>query len=609
MKHHLSFSLFLALVLSSLAVRAQEDNPTYNENVVVTGSYRPVLDESNKINVAPAIVDTGEALQHKFTYNTEQTHRLTSLYEPSRIKAARVVGEPKTRLYNNYFRLGFGNYWSPMLEAYYNSLSSKNLVYGASLSHHSSWGTIGDNEVPTEYFGPNHFSLTDLNLYARYNMKPHLQLATSLNYQNDYNLYYGFCDSTLNNYYNTLRGLPLNSDINYRDSISTKDYRATYNYFAWNGSARLLPHDNFEWNLGAAIHLADLLGNHGHNEFRLGADLDASHPLELDRSHTLLLAARLSANFFFNKQDYTNMPLAYLPLPSDDTSVDRMRPLVTFNPYASITLADFNIHAGFTIDFNGYSAPHTLKTYFFPDVTISRNFLNQTLALTIGAVGSDNANTWNNARLLNPYVMFSDDLRSQRLYTFFAQANYKISKKLFFNGKLSYNLYHDYLTFQLDPRFQLHNVFMPKYESFNQFVATGDFAFVNDELLTVELGGTYYKGGALPEDTLPGLYHPLFDAHLNVHLNYNNKILVHIQSLVRSKMNSAYEYDATAQKYVVTETVPMRYGINLEVEYRHNRALSFFLKVDNLAFQRYYYWQNYPSQKALFIAGLTYTIH
>ena len=52
----------------------------------------------------------------------------------------------------------------------------------------------------------------------------------------------------------------------------------------------------------------------------------------------------------------------------------------------------------------------------------------------------------------------------------------------------------------------------------------------------------------------------------------------------------------------------MRYGLNLEVEYRHNKALSFFLKADNLLFQRYFYWQNYHSYRGLFIAGLTYTI-
>ena len=59
---------------------------------------------------------------------------------------------------------------------------------------------------------------------------------------------------------------------------------------------------------------------------------------------------------------------------------------------------------------------------------------------------------------------------------------------------------------------------------------------------------------------------------------------------------------------VEVETLPLRYGISAELEYRHNRALSFFIKADNLAYQRYYLWSNYPSQRITFLAGLTYTI-
>ena len=55
--------------------------------------------------------------------------------------------------------------------------------------------------------------------------------------------------------------------------------------------------------------------------------------------------------------------------------------------------------------------------------------------------------------------------------------------------------------------------------------------------------------------------------------------------------------------------LPMRLGLNLEVEYRHNKAFSFFFKFDNLLFQRYFYWENYPSYRGLCLLGLTYTIH
>jgi hypothetical protein len=93
------------------------------------------------------------------------------------------------------------------------------------------------------------------------------------------------------------------------------------------------------------------------------------------------------------------------------------------------------------------------------------------------------------------------------------------------------------------------------------------------------------------------LYRPDWDALAAADINYDDKWLFHLEGQLLGKRladNGRY--------------IPMRYGINAEIEYRHNRALSFFLKMDNLGFQRYLYWANYPSQKGLFILGLTYTI-
>ena len=84
---------------------------------------------------------------------------------------------------------------------------------------------------------------------------------------------------------------------------------------------------------------------------------------------------------------------------------------------------------------------------------------------------------------------------------------------------------------------------------------------------------------------------------LRADVNYHDKWFFHLEGQLLGKMY--------ADNY---EVLPMRYGVAAEVEYRHNRALSFFLRMDNLAFQRYWYWSNYPSQRGLFIGGLTYTI-
>ena len=102
-------------------------------------------------------------------------------------------------------------------------------------------------------------------------------------------------------------------------------------------------------------------------------------------------------------------------------------------------------------------------------------------------------------------------------------------------------------------------------------------------------------------------YRPDFDAALAATVNYNDKVIGRAEFQTLGRMPYTTVKDAAGADS--TLFLPMRLGLNLEVEYRHNKALSFFLKFDNLLFQRYFYWQNYPSYRGLCLVGLTYTLH
>jgi outer membrane receptor protein involved in Fe transport len=47
--------------------------------------------------------------------------------------------------------------------------------------------------------------------------------------------------------------------------------------------------------------------------------------------------------------------------------------------------------------------------------------------------------------------------------------------------------------------------------------------------------------------------------------------------------------------------------INLGFEYRYNKKLGAFLNLNNLAGTRYYRWNNYPTYRFNFLAGLSYS--
>ncbi|MBR4803812.1 MAG: hypothetical protein IK032_04160, partial [Bacteroidales bacterium] len=100
------------LCASAATVTAQtKDTNVYDEKVVVVGSFNPVLQNTDKLNVAPSISDTA-TMTPEYNYSIA-SQRIYSLYSPESIKAARIKGERTTRLYNNYIKLGFGNYCTP----------------------------------------------------------------------------------------------------------------------------------------------------------------------------------------------------------------------------------------------------------------------------------------------------------------------------------------------------------------------------------------------------------------------------------------------------------------------------------------------------------------
>ena len=568
------------------SLQAQQEE-TYNESVLVKGSYRPTIEQAEKMNFPAVITDTLTRIDHTFQYNITPT-RLRSVYEPSRIKAARILGEPTTKLYNNYLRLGLGNYWSPLADLYWSSTRDTKKTYGVKINHQSSWGTLPD-------YGKNHFGLTGVTLFGKYIVADKLQLSTDLNYEHDHNLYYGFTDDMLQTI--------LNKE---RDDISVNDYKAKYNVVTWNAGVKNMQLDGYKLGYSANVRVSDLWASWNQNEFNLNLSGDIHYGFMMLREvkGVVYLQAEWDAYKFSYSPD-SEMPLGFnnILYPSPDVlAYDGSRNIVKLNPYVDFMYSGLLFHAGFTTGWDGFTKSSEVTFRFFPDVVVSKNLMKDALVLSLGFTGGFDANNWDVIRKINPYVAPGADQRATRHYDFTGHARWTISKKLEANAEVRYSMLQDDLTFMLDPLYQLNNVYSPLYFDNNRLTLGADIAFVNDEMLTLRLGGHYYKYANIEYDTptlMPdaALYRPDWDLLASAKVNHNDKWLFYLEGQLLGKMQGDNN-----------EELPMRYGINAEVEYRHNRALSFFLKMDNLAFQRYYYWSNYPSQKGLFILGLTYTI-
>ncbi|MBQ9472829.1 MAG: hypothetical protein IJU81_00300 [Bacteroidales bacterium] len=611
-----------ALIATTGSAHAQYDNddipPSYNESVSVIGSYNPILESSFKINVAPMIVDTNNTLQHAFVYDIA-TRRITSIFQPTRIKAAKITGEPTTKLYNSYFRLGFGNYWTPLLDAYFNSTRSKTLNYGLRLNHLSSWGNIGDKENPALYYGPAHYSNSGISAFCKYLLGSDALLHTDISFNNDYNLLYGFTDSLLaDRLYAT--------NLSSRDSLNNHKglYRSMYNYLSWNLGAQSIKTNDKHLGYHANFNLANLWGNYGLGEFNINLDGRIYYPFSLSGGKHASVGLRFQWETYSQhlRSDYAAMPLGWIPLlpyadtlgtivyPTLPTTGDTFamgRNLFRINPAFDLLIAGFNIHAGAKLAIDAFSDTVGSDMYVYPDVVISRNFMDDALNLSVGATGNCDANSWNALRLVNPYVLQGSDTWATSHYDFFLNSRMLFSKRLELNIHASYSHVQDAVTFRPNPLFALDNLFTTAPQDYNQIKAGGDFRYVNDEIASFAIGGNYYYNTTVEKGAMPLLYLPSYDLHAGLNINVKDKVRFNAQAIMLSRMAANYALDSLGDAFV-SDTIPMRIGVNAEIEYLHNRALSFFLKFDNILCQRYFYWQNYPSRRITVIGGLTYTI-
>ncbi|MCQ2298965.1 MAG: hypothetical protein MJZ81_02420 [Bacteroidales bacterium] len=615
------FAALLACLCAS-SLLAQNDN-TYNESVIVVGDYKPVIEQSTKLNVAPLITDTNETIRHNFKYSITP-QRLTSIFNPSELSYLKFKAKPAT-LYNNYMRFGMGNYWTPLADLYYCSTQSKTTNYGVRLNHQSSWGKLDwfgkykqlEPQVDSfpgyglspDYYGKNHFSNTNLSAFFKYILHDNIQLSSDISYSNDYNMFYGFSDSTLNAVLgDTIARVPFT-----HDSIQKRDYGMMYNYLQWNAGVKSLNTDVNKLGYAGNIGIADLMGRYGLNELHMKANGTVHYGFPMFKEYKGIAYLNLGWEGFIEKYtpkaiDDTILyaPLAYKHPDLFDTCKG-VRNILTANPYMDFIFNGFQIHAGVTLAGDAFTNADTMKLRIFPDVVASHSFMDDNMNLSLGARGGLDANSWNAIRLANPFVGPNADVKATSHWDLFGHVRFNFSKKLELNARVEHTFYKDAMLFWLDSNYRLDNVFTPYYRNYQRTTIGADITFVNDEMISLQLGGHYYVYSE-DKEKLPILYQPDYDVTLTANVNYKDKVLVHLQGLVIGPMEGQCQWNGTSYAFTNKSEIDPRFGLNLEVEYIHNRALSFFAKFDNLLFQRYFYWTNYPSQRLNAMLGLTYTI-
>lgn len=599
--------IFSSYLFSDSFAQTDSTKSSYNESVIVVGDYNPVLDGvTEKVNVAPTVSDNNaENTMPTFSYSITP-RRISSLSATSGIKAAKVIGS-STRLYNNYLRFGIGHDFAsfvdftPMMDLYFTSTRHENYSYGARIFHQTDITTFGkyDEDAPSpDFYSRNRQSNTRFDIFGKYILaKKHL-FSADLTFDREYGRYYGFSDSMLYNHM-----------VLKREDISYSDYAFAYNNLALNLGAKSLHTDINKLGYEANISMADFWSRYHSNQLSMNLDANIHYGFPMFRQYKAV--AYLRANWHGFKQHFNSpatvsgLPFGYLATASLPDTVNEGRNLLTIGPYVDFLFNDLKFHVGFNLGVNGYDSTST-PLNLFPDLSVAKSFANNSMSLVVGLRGDYRANDWNNIRLRNPFVEPAPLSKATIDNDLFAHFRINFSKKLILNIRADNHFYKNDIFFELDKNYSLNNVFKTYYVDLNQLDLGADFTFVNDEMLSMTLGFNYHADYNVPNN-IPLLYDNAFDAFFDARIDYMDKWFFTLNAMLISSVDAEYEINA-AGNYKVTKTLPTRFGLGVEVEYVHSRALSFFAKFDNLTFQRYLLWTNYPAERFNAMLGLTYTI-
>ena len=417
-------------------------------------------------------------------------------------------------------------------------------------------------------------------------------LSANVFYTHDYNLYYGFADTLLANLYpNTTE-------------LQTSDYSQYYHNFGMKAQFKSNNTDVNQFGYEANLALTDLADKYSSNEFNLSLNGDAHYGFAFWGTEKQLAGVKVNFDYFKNSGDTTLFPMQNLaPLDTNAITNSYSGSSIIFGaePYFCFKAFGFKMNVGVKF---AYANNEDKGFKIFPNIDLSQTLFNDILHLTFGIHGDYIHNSWQSLRTENPYIAPRCEIHNTSYNQLFAELKFNFTKKFDTRIGASYTLYKNLNFFMLDTFYSLNNVYKTVYNDVNVLNINADVVYHYDEKFSVGLRGDFFNYNLKGDNLEEAWYKPLWDAYLTVAYNHNNKFYARLEGGFIGNRKAQNRIDSQW----VDEDIKLRYGINLDLEYRHNKALSFFADINNVAYQRYYLWTNYPSQRINFILGATYTI-
>lgn len=583
----------LLMPFGSINLQAQDNGKTqggYNENVVVTAPYQPVLGAVEKPVSVPHTADTTVVIPPSDIQIISRP--FATSYPTENIKPAKVLGEPIPKLFNNTVKVGGGNRGLGV-EADFAVGRNRQYEVAAGYRHHSTYGKIKDyDRFKTNY------SLNEANVVGRLfgeKFITALEIFYSQRAVNCYGVNNSIDTNMLNlvdlgdfkkqskRWFQNARGrLTFTDNAKSFDALrfdATADYNL--NLTNWRsientaivegGVSKVVVQQRRSadmFSIGARFRFED-------NMYRDGIKDSYWYGLENEKFHK---GNELRNAYHFNIQPQIRFKYEFVELNAD----------MVFHIYG---------HGG------GDGVAKETKFQFNPVVDLKLHIIPRAFTFFVGTGGGVERNTVDRISRTNPFLhpLLYPDLKFTRdKFSAYAGLSGNFSRNIDYRVQVSAHFMQDVLSFDYYRYDYSHyfnyygyNDFRPLYSGsvFNLRVR-GDLNFCWTDKIIAHVDAEYSHYGKRL------YYMPEFTANLDFRYNVVNRIWVYTDIKGYTNMKAR---DRAGRDVILKGCFDWSIG----AEYRFIKRMTAFVELNNLIAQRYYRWYDVPSYRFNFMAGLS----
>jgi hypothetical protein len=574
-KRKLILTAFIISSLLPISAQVKKQDTGLKREVTLYNPYKPSLPESKKKSFLPDMSDTSK-VKPGFSYNVN-TKPFMPVYTVSPIKAAALLPEPLPKLYKSFVNLGVGNYFTPLAEISITNERSKAGTFGFYGRHFSTNGKVELQNGDKTFAG---YMDNDASLFGRKFFKKAL-FESSVDFSQKVRYAYGY-DPAILDY-----------------SPDKEDIRIGYDNIGARASLSSLTLDSskFSYDFDAYYNFFYSAKNYNQNSAGINGIMAKSY-----------------------KGFYIGSGIDFEYYKSADSIALDPDIIFSISPFIKKSTAQWAFKLGFQALLDRASDLH-----LYPDVSFDLHVVPSYVTFFSALSGKLERNNPMNIITENPYIISNQypDFIPNFLYrlpdtdhSLIVSAGLKGNTGVGGNYVVSasYSLINNMLFYSnlVTPAIVVPavrgNYFVPVAYDVNLFNLHGEISEKINDKLSFSGIANYYSYNIGNENAWNK---PSWDGRLDLKYNLRDKIIAGVGLTGIGKRSAVINGDMlSAQTGFPESTVELSYhlNLNLNAEYRYSKILSFWARFDNIAFNRYYEWAYYPTQRFLFMVGFKYSL-